>query len=123
MVSKAPGMAPTQREILRRHLASAAGRKPSDSLSLNLEISNLEIEHALACAVFRSAMKDNLGAAWERQVCKASSWKKSVVFGVTLTSWQVLRVGDGRMISMKDSSPEDINKTLMRHAEGVSGQR
>ena len=47
--SKAPGLAPTQREMLRRQLASAAGKKPSISLSLFLKINNLETDHELAC--------------------------------------------------------------------------
>ena len=48
--SKAPGMASTQREVLLRHLASAAGKKPSVSLALFLEINNLDVEHELTCA-------------------------------------------------------------------------
>ena len=39
----------SQREVLGRQLASAAGKGPSVSLSLLLEITNLEIEDELAC--------------------------------------------------------------------------
>ena len=39
---KAPGMAPPHREVLRRQLPSTAGKKPSVSPSLFLEINNLE---------------------------------------------------------------------------------
>ena len=38
----------------------------------------------------------------------------------TAPSWQVLRMGDGRMISVQDSCPQ--KKTLMRHAEDVQWQ-
>ena len=48
--SKCLGMAPTRREVLRRPLVSAAGKKPSVSLSPFLEMNNLEIEHEVACA-------------------------------------------------------------------------
>ena len=44
------GIAPSQRENLRRHLASAADKKPSVSLSWYTEVNNLEIEHELECA-------------------------------------------------------------------------
>ena len=53
--AKASGMVPSQREVLRRQLASATGKKPSVSLSLFLEVNNLVIEHELACAaIFRA---------------------------------------------------------------------
>ena len=48
--SEALGKAPSQREDLRRHVASAAGKKSSLSLSLFLDVDNLEIEHELSCA-------------------------------------------------------------------------
>ena len=69
--------------------------------------------------------------AWKRQVCEATSWTQArgaarAVFcvmkdlGVTVPSWQVLTMGDGRKISMKDTCPEDIKKTLMRLAKDVN---
>ena len=67
---KALGMAPTQRELLRRQLASAARRKPSVSLSLFPETNSLEIEHEFACA-------SSLDGAMER-LYKRSREKTSV---------------------------------------------
>ena len=42
--------------------------------------------------------------------------------GITFTSWQVLRMSDGRLISTKDTCPENIEKTRMRHARNVYSQ-
>ena len=41
--------------------------------------------------------------------------------GITVPSWQILRMSRGRLISEKDTCPEDIKKTLMRHAKNVDG--
>ena len=81
---KALGMAPKQRELFRRHSASAARRKPSVSLSLFPETNSLEIEHEFACAatcfrapaVWTGQWKDQKGEAGKRQVWEATSWKK-----------------------------------------------
>ena len=50
--------------------------------------------------------------------------------GMTVTCWQVLRMGDGRVIRRHQknfheacSCPEDIKKTLMRHAQDYYWQR
>ena len=44
------------------------------------------------------------------------------VFSFTLPSWQVLRMGDGRMVSVKDTWPEDAEHSLLRHAKDVHWQ-
>ena len=46
--AKASGMVPSQRKVLRRQWASTAGKKPSRSLVLFLEINILELDHELA---------------------------------------------------------------------------
>ena len=44
----ASGIAPSQREVIRRQVASVAG-KTHQYLFLFFEVNNLEIEHELAC--------------------------------------------------------------------------
>ena len=72
--SEALGMAPSQRENLRRQMASAAEPKPSMALSLLLEINNLEVEHELACvatcfwaqAVWTGQWEDDVREGWKK---------------------------------------------------------
>ena len=82
-----------------------------------------------AQAVWTSKWEDDMRDVWKRQVWEATSWTKvrgpagAVLcemkdLGITAPSWQVLRLG-GRMISVKDTCPEDINQTLTRHANDV----
>ena len=118
--SKAPCMASTQKGVLRRHVANAAREKPSISLSFFSEINNLEIEHELACAatcfwtqaVWTGQWEDEMRNTWKKQVWKATSWTRvresagTLVceikdFGIT-----VLRMGDGRRMSTKDTCPD-----------------
>ena len=40
-------------------------------------------------------------------------------FGLTAPSWHLLSLADGRMISVKDTCPEDIRNTLMRQGGDV----
>ena len=75
--------------------------------------------------------------ARKREVWESTSWKKvrglagavfflMKVLGVTLASWQVLRLQDGRLINMKNTCPEDVKKTshrLAREACWTIGQR
>ena len=121
----------------RRQSASTARKKPTVLLSLFWEINGLEIEHELACAASCFGTRqwdDDFREAWKRQVREATLWKKVTgrageVFceikdlGTTIPSWHVLRVGEGRMVSMKDTCLEYVNKTLLRHAKNVHRQR
>ena len=127
---------PRERVKLRRHLASAARKKPSVSLSLFLEVNNLEVEHELACAatcfgqqtVWTGPWSDDVREAWRRQVWEATLWTKvrgpagallceMRDLGITVPSLKVLRVSDNSMVSKKDTCTGDIKKTLMRHAK------
>ena len=119
-------------------MASAAGKKSSISLTLFSEVNNLELEHELTCsatcfwseAIWTGQVVDHVREAWNRQLWEASSWTKvrglpGVVFcemkelEITAPSWQVLRMSDGRMISVKDTCLEDITKTPVRHEKNV----
>ena len=42
--------------------------------------------------------------------------------GHTVPTWKVLRMSVNRMISMKDTCPEDTQKTLTRHAKDMYGR-
>ena len=137
--SKASGMAPTQRETLRRQLATAAGKKDSVSFSLFLELNNLGIEHELACAAACMWAQKSLdgsmegryvGHTWNRQVWEATSWTKvgglaGAVFGAmkdlgfTVLGWQVLKMGGGKTISVKDTSPEDNRELRWRKYSNI----
>ena len=61
------------------------------------------------------------GETWRRQVWEATSWKKvggpavAVIcemkdLGKTLPCWQALKMGDGGMISKKDTCPDRQQK-------------
>ena len=74
-------MAPTHRDVLRRQLASAAGKK---AVTL-LNIKNLKVECELArvAAVFWTQgewtgkkWEDDMRDSWNRQVWEATSWLK-----------------------------------------------
>ena len=80
----------------------------------------------LAQAVWTGQRKDDVREGWTRQVWEATSWTKSRGpegtfccesrdLGITASSWQVFVISDNRMISTKDTCPEDIKKTPMRH--------
>ena len=71
--------------------------------------------------------------AWRRPLWEATSWTTvrgpaGAVFcemedlGVTVPSWQVLRMGDGRTVDMRDTCTGDIQKTLVRLAKDVYWQ-
>ena len=69
-----------QRNNLRWELASAAGEKPSVSLSLFLEVDNLEIQHEPGCAatsVWTGQWEDDVRDAWKRQVLRICIVDKS----------------------------------------------
>ena len=83
--AKASGMVPTHKEVIRRPLASAAGTKPSVSLSLFLEMYDLEIEHELVCTAtccwhkqlgWGSGKEEYMKEAWKRHGWEATSPKK-----------------------------------------------
>ena len=122
----------------RKLAESAAGMKPKLSLTLFLEVHNLEIEHELAraatClwapAVRTRKWEDEMREAWERTsvgscIVDESHRAANAVFcemrdlGVAVPSWQVLRMSDGRLISVKGTCPEDIKKTLLRDTKNV----
>ena len=70
------GMVPTQREVARRQLELAAGKKLPVSVSLFLEIDNLEIEHDLACAATRFRTQSVWAGQWDEHVTEA--WTRQV---------------------------------------------
>ena len=110
--SEDQSMASSQREVLRRHLASAAGKTPSVSLSLFLQINSLEVEQA----VWTGIWEDDMRGASKRLAWEATSWTRvrglaGAVLGemkdltITVPSLQVLKLEDGRMIGMKETRP------------------
>ena len=99
-------------------------RENTPSISLPLFLDK-EIEHELACAAmifWPQAVAGrwvDMKEAWKRQVWKATSWRRvggpagAVFFdmkhlGIVLPSWHVLKLEDGRMISLQSICPEDV---------------
>ena len=59
------GVAPTERFKLRRQMAAAAGKKESVSLSLFLEVDDLEVEEELSTVATQPwAEGDLVGRTW-----------------------------------------------------------
>ena len=70
------GMVRFQKEMLRKQLEIAEGKKLPVSVSLFLEIDNLEIEHELACAATRFWAQAMWAGQWDEHVTEA--WTRQV---------------------------------------------
>ena len=86
----------------RRQLASAAGKKPSVSLSLFLEINTLEIAHGVTCAATcfwaQGVWTGRLEEDMKRSLWEATSWTNVIApagavlgemkdLGIRVPSW------------------------------------
>ena len=59
----------------------------------------------------------------ERQRTCTGSFREFKDIVITLPSWQVLRMGDGRVISVKETCPEDIGNDTARACQGSMLER
>ena len=83
-MQKAPGVCPTQRLKIRRHVAEMLGKKKTASLDIFLEVESAQLDHELAfsatfyCTVSRwkGQRTDDMYRAWNRQLSRAGSGKK-----------------------------------------------
>ena len=87
---QAVGIAPTERVKLRKQMAAAAGRTVSVSLSLFLEVDDLEFEEEISAmatlfgaeGVWIGTWRRELRKAWRKQIFEGQKWNLvSVVCG------------------------------------------
>ena len=61
------GIAPTEREKLRRQMTSAAGKNNSVSLSLFLEVNDLEVEEEFSTMATQARAEGTWMGKWTRE--------------------------------------------------------
>ena len=106
-------MTSSQREKLRRKLASAVGKEPSVSLFIFVEVNNLELEHAYLCVgvLLGTRGLDGSKGRWNERSMETAAMESNVVdkitgpaaavlrdmkdIGIAVPRWKVLRLSDG----------------------------
>ena len=127
------GVAPTERLNLRKQMAAAAGKKESVSLSLFVEVNDLEVEEELstmasqawAVGVWIGKSPAEQKAAWREQIFEVQKWKQvrglagaemceTRDLGVKWPQWHTLLFdGQGR-VDMRFICPRDVKKMYLK---------
>ena len=115
---QAVGIAPTERLKLRRQMASAvAGKEESVSLSLFMDVNNLEVEEELSTMATLAWAEGVWLGKWRREQLKA--WRKHIFevqscetrdLGTQWPHWHTLTFEGQVAVDMRVVFPQDVKK-------------